>query len=64
MGNLAIKAYQHKELKPGKKIGDWDPFHYPGRRKILWDGANMRVTNYEKANEWVKGNYRKGWELK
>jgi len=64
MGNLAIKAYQYKELKPGKKIGDWDPFQYPGRRKILWDGANMRVTNYEKANEWVKGNYRKGWELK
>lgn len=63
MGNLAIKAYQLKELKPGKKIGDWEPFAYPGRRKILWDGANMRVTNYEKANEWVKGNYRKGWEL-
>tara|TARA_R110000868_G_scaffold82956_7_gene234075 strand:+ start:57908 stop:59332 length:1425 start_codon:yes stop_codon:yes gene_type:complete len=64
MGNLAIKAYQYKELKAGKKIGDWEPFGYPGRRKILWDGANMRVTNYEKANEWVKGNYRKGWELK
>lgn len=64
MGNLAIKAYQYKELKPGKKIGDWDPFQYPGQRKILWDGANMRVTNYEKANEWVKGNYRQGWELK
>ena len=64
MGNLAIKAYQYKELKPGKNPGDWEPFAYPGRRKILWDGANMRVTNYEKANEWVKGTYRKGWELK
>lgn len=63
MGNLAIKAFQYKEFKPGKKAGDWDPFAYPGRRKILWDGENMRVTNYEKANEWVKGNYRKGWEL-
>ncbi|MEH6679699.1 MAG: Gfo/Idh/MocA family oxidoreductase [Sediminicola sp.] len=63
MGNLAIKAYQYKELKEGKQIGDWEPFDYPGRRKILWDGANMRVTNYEKANEWVKGNYRQGWEL-
>ncbi|HMB63909.1 MAG TPA: Gfo/Idh/MocA family oxidoreductase [Eudoraea sp.] len=63
MGNLAIKAFQYKEFKPGKKAGDWDPFTYPGRRKILWDGEHMRVTNYEKANEWVKGNYRKGWEI-
>ncbi len=63
MGNLAIKAFQYKEYKKGKKAGDWDPFTYPGRRKILWDGENMKVTNYEKANEWVKGTYRKGWEL-
>ncbi|PCE66463.1 Gfo/Idh/MocA family protein [Sediminicola luteus] len=64
MGNLAIKSYQYKQLKPGKKIGDWAPFEYPGRRKLLWDGENMRVTNYEKANEWVKRDYRPGWELK
>ncbi|NJB71644.1 putative dehydrogenase [Saonia flava] len=64
MGNLAIKAYQYKTLKEGKKLGDWDPFDYPGRRKLLWDGDNMRVTNYEKANEWVKRDYRKGWEVK
>ena len=63
MGNLALKAYQYKELKKGKKIGDGDPFNYPGRRKILWDGANMKVTNWDKANEWVQGTYRKGWEL-
>ena len=63
MGNLAIKAFQYKKLKAGKKIGDWAPFAYPGRRKILWDGANMRVTNYDMANKWVKGTYRKGWEL-
>lgn len=63
MGNLAIKAFQYKAFKPGKKSGDWDPFEYPGRRKILWDGENMRVTNWDKANEWVKGSYRKGWEL-
>ncbi|PCJ92875.1 MAG: dehydrogenase [Flavobacteriaceae bacterium] len=63
MGNLAIKAYQYKTLKKGKKLGDWDPFNYPGRRKLLWDGDNMQVTNYDKANEWVKRDYRKGWEL-
>lgn len=63
MGNLAIKAFQYKKLKEGKVLGDWDPFEYPGRRKILWDGANMKVTNWDKANEWVQGSYRKGWEL-
>jgi hypothetical protein len=63
MGNLAIKAYQHKELKEGKKSGDWDPYNYPGRRTIKWDGDNMRVTNYEEANTWVKRDYREGWEL-
>jgi predicted dehydrogenase len=63
MGNLAIKAFQYKKLKEGKKLGDWDPFEYPGRRKILWDGDNMTVTNWDKANEWVKGSYRKGWLL-
>lgn len=63
MGNLAIRAFQYKTLKEGKKIGDWDPFEYPGRKKIQWDGSNMRVTNFEQANEWVQGSYRKGWEL-
>jgi hypothetical protein len=64
MGNLAIKAFQYKVLKEGKKEGDWAPFDYPGRRKLLWDGDAMRVTNYEKANDWVTRDYRKGWEVK
>ena len=58
MGNLAIKSFQYK-----KPNANGRGFVYPGRRKILWDGENMRVTNYEKANEWVQGTYRKGWEL-
>ncbi len=63
MGNLAIRAFQYKTLKEGKKLGDWDPFTYPGRRKIQWDGPNMKVTNFDLANQWVHGSYRKGWEL-
>lgn len=31
--------------------------------KLLWDGPNLRFTNNEKANEFVKPNFRKGWEL-
>ena len=63
MGNLAIKAYQYKQLKEGKKVGDWAPYEYPGRRTIKWDGDNMRVTNYDLANQWVTRDYRAGWEL-
>lgn len=63
MGNLAIKAFQYKTLKEGKNHGDWDPYNYPGRRTILWDGEAMKVTNYEHANSWVKRTYREGWEI-
>ena len=63
MGNLTIKSFQYKELKDGRKIGNWDAFNYPGRRKLKWDGEAMRITNYEKANDWVKRENRKGWSL-
>jgi predicted dehydrogenase len=32
--------------------------------KLLWDGGNLRFTNHEKANEFVKPHFRAGWELK
>lgn len=35
---------------------------YPGQ-KLLWDGANMKVTNNEEANALVKEPYRQGWSL-
>ena len=31
--------------------------------KLLWDAKNLRFTNNEKANEFVKPKFRKGWEL-
>jgi hypothetical protein len=34
----------------------------PGR-KLLWDGPNMRVTNVAEANEFVRRQYRQGWNL-
>ena len=63
MGNLAIRAYQHKILKPEKKPDDWEPYEYPGRVKLLWDGAKMKVANYPGANAWVGRKYRKGWGI-
>lgn len=31
--------------------------------KLLWDGAALRFTNNEKANEYVKPYFRAGWEI-
>jgi hypothetical protein len=62
MGNLAIRSFQYRESRVNPNNGR-TYFEFPGRKKIQWDGVNMRVTNFEKANEWVHGSYRKGWEL-
>jgi len=32
-------------------------------KKLLWDGEKMRVTNDEKANDYVQMHYREGWSL-
>jgi predicted dehydrogenase len=32
-------------------------------KKLEWDGENMRVTNDEKANDYVQMHYRDGWSL-
>jgi hypothetical protein len=32
-------------------------------KKLEWDGDKMRVTNDEKANEYVQMHYREGWSL-
>lgn len=50
MGNLAVRSYLVRENNK-----------FTGRKKLLWDGANMRITNYDVANQFVKRNYREGW---
>ena len=32
-------------------------------QKIEWDAKNLKVTNVASANELIRGQYRKGWEL-
>jgi hypothetical protein len=32
-------------------------------KKLEWDGPNMRAKNAPEAAQFVKRNYRKGWEL-
>jgi predicted dehydrogenase len=58
MGNLAIRSYM---LKSKNEKGDID-FH--GRMKLLWDGINMKITNFDEAIQFVSRDYRSGWELK
>jgi hypothetical protein len=60
MGNLAIRSHDIRKPKKDKP----NEFDYPGRNiKLLWDGANMKITNFDDANQFVKREYRKGWTL-
>ena len=59
MGNLAIRSYQVRKPKT-----DGKGYDYPGRHiKLLWDGDNMKITNFEEANQFVRRSYREGWSL-
>ena len=31
--------------------------------KVVWDGPNMRCTNFLDLNRWVRRPCRKGWEM-
>lgn len=57
MGNLALRSYDIRKPRPNGKEGEFD---YPGRFiKLLWDGPNMKITNFDDANQFVKREYRK-----
>ena len=57
MGNLAIRSYM---LSRENESGDTE---FYARRKLLWDGENMRITNVDEANQFVGRTYREGWEV-
>lgn len=48
MANLAVRGH---ELKGG-------------HIKMVWDNANMRITNFDDVNQYIKRTYRPGFELK
>jgi hypothetical protein len=57
MGNLAIRSNDIQK-KMGKDT------QYPGQHiTLLWDGPNMKITNFDEANQFVKRTYREGWSL-
>jgi hypothetical protein len=68
MGNLLLRSFNIREKVKRKDpvYGEMEGLVYPGRYiDYQWDGENMRITNFEPANQFVKREYRKGWgELK
>jgi predicted dehydrogenase len=47
MANLAVRGHSLKG----------------GRLKYVWDNENMKVTNFDAVNQYVKRTYREGWSI-
>ena len=51
-------------LRPADRVG---PARLPGdpvpQQTLEWDAANLKVTNVQEANAFVRRQYRKGWEI-
>ena len=60
MSNLAIRGFDIK-----KPRDDGKGFTYPGRYiELLWDNDNMKVTNFDDVNQFIKRDYRDGFGVK
>ena len=57
MGNLAVRSYNYSEKNAKGNLS------YPGRKKLLWDGRQMKITNFEPANQFVQRKYNGGYSL-
>ncbi|TKK68482.1 Gfo/Idh/MocA family oxidoreductase [Ilyomonas limi] len=53
--NLALRSWNLKDAA-GKS--------FPGRKKLLWDATNMKITNFDDANQFVRRAYRDGYSFK
>jgi hypothetical protein len=58
ISNLAIRSY----MMQNPKLKGWED-KYLGRKKLLWDAKNMKITNFDEANQFVKRDYRSGYSL-
>ena len=48
LGNVALRLHMREEMT---------------RRKLLWDAPNLRFTNSDAANKFLRREYREGWVL-
>ena len=53
MGNLALRSWNIKDAQG----------NFPGRKKLLWDAVNMKITNFDEANQFVRRQYADGYKL-
>jgi hypothetical protein len=54
--NFEIAAYLNEVILLGciaQQVGEGQP--------IDWDGPNMKSTNNDRANQFVRRDYREGW---
>lgn len=58
IANLALRSHALKN-PDAKNAED----RFPGRKRLFWDAQNMRITNFEAANQFVKRQYRAPWSL-
>ncbi|MEO8110525.1 MAG: Gfo/Idh/MocA family oxidoreductase [Ginsengibacter sp.] len=57
MSNLAIRGFDIR-----KPTANGNGFTYPGRYiELLWDNDNMKVTNFDDVNQFIKRDYRQGF---
>ncbi len=64
MGNLLLRSFNIREkiMRNDPVYGNMEGSVFPGRYlNYKWDGENMKITNFEAANQFVKRTYRKGW---
>ena len=60
MANLAIRGFDIRVPR-----ADGKGYDYPGRYiKLLWDNENMKITNFDAANQFIKREYPQGFQLK
>lgn len=59
MANLALRAQDIQKPRADGKGMD-----YPGRNvSLIWDEKNMKVTNLDEVNQFVKRTYREGFKV-
>ncbi|WP_338868829.1 Gfo/Idh/MocA family oxidoreductase [Spirosoma sp. SC4-14] len=59
IGNLALRSWMLRDNPSAKRSAE----RYNGRKKLYYDAPNMKITNYDLANQFVKRDYRDGWNL-
>ncbi|WP_080055038.1 Gfo/Idh/MocA family protein [Spirosoma aerolatum] len=59
IGNLALRSWMLRDNPSAKRSSE----RYNGRKKLYYDAPNMKITNYDLANQFVKRDYRDGWTL-